>query len=152
VAKRSPFALGTAFLIATSCGVSASCPRHALHDDCAPRLLDAMPWCRNGRTPAPDDRVTELYLNGPETGGDQGQNVCFGLLLELGYASGLQCNQRIGSFASIGMGDEVWVDDEPVCLRLAGGELRVERNGVTIAKVPERPGMDTARSGRRCAK
>jgi hypothetical protein len=33
------------------------------------------------------------------------------------------------------MGDEVWVDDEPVCLRLTHGELRVERDGVTIAKV-----------------
>jgi hypothetical protein len=148
--ERVPYATGLSFLILASCGVRASRPGHALHDDCAPRTLDAMPRCPNGTRPAADDRVTELNLSGPETGGDQGQNVCFGLLLELGYASGLRCYQRIGSFASIGIGDEVWIDDEPVCLRVAGGELRVERDGVAIARVPERPGMGQARSARRC--
>src|SRR5262249_8945237 len=114
--------------------------------DCAPRPLDAAPSCRDGRTPAPNDRVVEFSLNGPETSGDQGQNICFGLLLELTYASGVRCKERIGSFSSIGIGDEVWIDDEPVCFRLSPGVLEVRRDGSTVAAVARQPGMDAART------
>jgi len=127
--------------------VLAACGKKAtVEKTCAPRTLDAAPRCDG----AADDAVIAATLEGPETGGDQGANVCFGLLLETTHASGVTCRQRIGSFSSIGMGDDVWIDGEPVCMRIGNDAIVVERKGKPIARAPHRGAAPARTYPERC--
>jgi hypothetical protein len=134
-------------LLLAACG-TARPPAHARLDvGCSPRGLDDAPVCPDGKAPTPNDRVTRYVLNGPVTSGDQfSGRTCFGLLLELEYASGAHCRQLVANFSSIGMGDEVLLDDEPACFHLSKDTLAIERAGVVVAATPRLAGMDTARS------
>ena len=121
-------------------------PRYA-SKGCTPRAVDPAPIC--GVEPTSSDRVKRVWLDGPETGGDQLSGApCMGLLLESEFESGAVCRQRIASFASIGVlaADGVYVDDRPVCFGVERDALVIRRDDAVVARVPRAQGIAEAPS------